>query len=716
MTDSYPRLAARTARFTLGIPRNISVAPDGAKVWYIRTPDGVTRTGQLWEHDVATGEETILVDPDALLGDSGEQLSDEERARRERSRESGGGLVDFSVDETGRWASFALSGQAWAVHLAGRAVRALPTVGAVVDPRVDPIGRHVAYASGGALRVIGVAGRDERVLVEPETPTEVWGRAEFIAAEELDRHRGFWWGPDGGSLLVERYDEAPVHVWHVADPGNPDLQPAAQRYPAAGTPNAVVTLWHVGLDGSRTEVVWDRDSFEYLVSVRWTPHGDPVLQVMSRDQRRAKILVADVSTGTTRVVRDLADDAWVEVASAPRYAEGGRLVALEDVDGGRRVVVDGSPIGDLGWQVRGIVSTHPDCVIATASQEPTEVQVVRFGLDGSTEPITSGPAVHGAVVGGPTTVVVRSAFDHPATTVTVHSAVSRPSPTGRPAGGAPSPGTPAGDGARQISVVSEPPPFEPEVTLLHAGPHALRTAVLFPRDHAAGSRRLPVLMYPYGGPHAQRVLASARMFLESQWLANQGFCVVVADGRGTPGRGHGWERAVRHELATVTLEDQVAALDAVAEQFPDDVDTSRVGISGWSYGGYLAALAVLRRPDVFHVAVAGAPVTEWRLYDTAYTERYLGDPNEQPDVYDRNSLLPLAGKLERPLLLIHGLADDNVFAAHTLQLSSALLAAGRPHSVLPLSGVTHMTSQEVVAENLALLQVDFLRRNLPLTS
>lgn len=689
MTVSFPRLAARTARFTLGIPRNITVSPDGSKVWYIRTPDGVTRTGQLWEHDVATGAETVIVDPGALLGEAGEQLSDEERSRRERSRESSAGLVDVSVDDTGRWATFALSGQAWAVHLAGRAVTALPTVGAVIDPRVDPTGRHVAYASGGALRVMGITGRDERALVGPESPTEVWGRAEFIAAEELDRFRGFWWAPDGRSLLVERYDEAPVQVWHVADPENPDRQPAAQRYPAAGTPNAIVTLWRIDLDGSRTEIAWDRDAFEYLAGVTWTPHGDPVLQVMSRDQRRVQVLAADVDTGATTVLRDLVDDDWVEVTSPPRYADGGRLVTLEDVDGMRRVVVDGEPISDQSWQVRGIVSTHPDSVIATASQEPTEVQVVRFGLDGSIEPITTGPAVHSAVVGGPTTVITRSALDHPSTTVTVHR-----------------------DESRQITVASEPPPFEPGVTLLHAGPHALRTAVLFPRDHELGSSRLPVLMDPYGGPHAQRVLASSRMFLQPQWLADQGFCVVIADGRGTPGRGHAWERAVRNDLAAVTLDDQIAALDAVAEQFPDDVDTSRVGITGWSYGGYLAALAVLRRPDVFHVAVAGAPVTEWRLYDTAYTERYLGDPNEQPDVYDRNSLLPLAEKLERPLLLIHGLADDNVFAAHTLQLSSALLAAGRAHSVLPLSGVTHMTSQEVVAENLALLQVDFLRQNL----
>src|SRR5699024_892465 len=186
-----------------------------------------------------------------------------------------------------------------------------------------------------------------------------------------------------------------------------------------------------------------------------------------------------------------------------------------------------------------------------------------------------------------------------------------------------------------------------------------------------GSVRLPVLMDPYGGPHAQRVLASGRMFYEPQWLADQGFCVVVADGRGTPARGHAWERAVRDDLAGVTLQDQVDALAAVAQAYPGDVDTTRVGISGWSYGGYLAALAVLRRPDVFHAAVAGAPVTDWRLYDTFYTERYLGHPQAQPATYDANSLTPLASSdaPTRPLLIIHGMVDDNVVVAHSLRLS-----------------------------------------------
>jgi dipeptidyl-peptidase-4 len=230
-----------------------------------------------------------------------------------------------------------------------------------------------------------------------------------------------------------------------------------------------------------------------------------------------------------------------------------------------------------------------------------------------------------------------------------------------------------------------------------------------PRDGL--TTQLPVLFDPYGGPHAQRVVASRNAYLSSQWFADQGFVVVIADGVGTPGKGSEWERNVLNDLAQVVLDDQVEIVRALEDLEPR-ADTTRVGIRGWSFGGYLAALAVLRRGDVFHAAVAGAPVTDWRLYDTHYTERYLGNPSIDDTSYKRTSLIPDAPKLERPLLIIHGLADDNVVAAHTLQLSSALLAAGKVHEVLPLSGVTHMTPQEEVAENLLLHQLEFLKRSL----
>lgn len=692
MTASFPRLSARTQRFTLGIPRSIRVSPDGRFVRFIRTPDGTTRTGLLWEFDITIGEERLLADPRELLAGD-ETLSAAEQSRRERSREAGTGITSWSSDNQGVLGCFALSGELFVTEFATGDTFVVATEGSVIDPQLDPTGALVAFATAeGDFAVVNLSrGGAEILRINSSEPVETWGQAEFIAAEEMNRFRGFWWSPDGRSVLVQQTDETNVPIWHIADPARPSTPARQQRYPAAGTTNAVVRLWHIDLaDGSRTEIIWDRDAFEYLARVSWTTDSDPVVQVLSRDQRASLVLEADTSSGHTTVLRELSDPAWVELGPAPRRDVAGRLITCEDVDGRRRLCADGEPFSPASWYIREILDLRSGGVVATASSEPTEIQVVEFGFDGSVSILSEGPGVHSAVFGGPTTVLVSTSADSAATTVTVE--------------------TP--NQAKQIKSAAEVPPRIAEPLFVELGARKLSGAVLFPAGHERGSRKLPILLDPYGGPHAQRVLAAGRMFLEAQWLADQGFAVLVCDGRGTPGRSPEWERTIHNDFAGVTLDDQVDAVKALAEMFPDDVDSSRVGISGWSYGGYLAALAVLDRPDVFHVAVAGAPVTEWRLYDTCYTERYLGDPNLQPDVYDRNSLLPRAPKLSRPLMLIHGLADDNVVAAHTLQLSSALLAAGRAHTVLPLSGVTHMTPQEEVAENLKLLQLEFLSQHL----
>ncbi|MDQ4133223.1 MAG: S9 family peptidase, partial [Actinomycetota bacterium] len=267
-----------------------------------------------------------------------------------------------------------------------------------------------------------------------------------------------------------------------------------------------------------------------------------------------------------------------------------------------------------------------------------------------------------------------------------------------------------GERVAEILSRAETPVVRPRPEFAVVARRHLRAAVLMPSAGPVDGP-LPVLMDPYGGPHMQRVLRARSRFLTSQWLADEGFAVVVVDGRGTPGRGPAWDRAVHGDLAGPVLDDQVDALQALAAR-DERLDLSRVGIRGWSFGGYLAALAVLRRPDVFHAAVAGAPVTDWALYDTHYTERYLGQPNQCPEAYRRSSIVDDAARLERPLLLLHGLADDNVVVAHTLRLSEALLRAGRPHRVLPLTAVTHMTRDEAVTENLLRLQVDFLREAL----
>jgi dipeptidyl-peptidase-4 len=689
---SFPRLYARTLRFTLGVPRGLSVSPDGSRVLFLRSDSGTSRTTALWAFDVAEQRERLVADPAELLGGAGEQLSPQERSRRERAREAGAGIVSYASDSDNSLACFALSGQVWVLPIDGSGpARALPSSGAVIDPRLDPTGGLVAYASAGALRVVSVDASQDRPLAEPDGDEVTWGQAEFVAAEEMERYRGYWWAPDGRSLLVQRTDNSPVQVWHIADPANPAEPPVAHRYPAAGTANADVSLWHVGLDGSRTQVSWDVQAYEYLTRVSWTAHGAPVIQVMSRDQRRAQVLAVDVDSGATTLLREQSDEVWVDlVPGVPTLAEGGRLVTAEPSADTHRVVIDGEPLTPVGLQVAAVLGTDADGVLVAVTDEPVEMHLAHVAWDGTLSRLSEGGAVCTGAAAGGTTVISRSTLDTPGPTITVDFA----------------------GGSVQLSSNQHPPPLRPAVRLLRAGERELRTAVLFPSDHTPGATRLPVLMHPYAGPHALRVVSSSRAFLEPQWLADQGFCVVVADGRGTPSRGPAWERTVRDDLAAMTLQDQVDALAAVAQAYPDDVDTSRVAVSGWSYGGYLAALAVMARPDVFHAAVAGAPVTEWDLYDTFYTERYVGHPAEQPEVYERHSLSRIADQLAHPLMIIHGMADDNVVVAHTLRLSSALLAAGKSHEVLPLSGVTHMASQEVVAENLALVQVDFLRRAL----
>lgn len=689
---SFPRLFARTLRFTLGIPRDLSVTADGSRVLFVRTSSGTSRTGSLWEYGIDAGSERCLADPADLFGPAGEQLSDSERARRERSRESGAGIVGYNTDRSAKTACFALSGKVWLCDIERAESRELPTSGAAIDPRLDPTGSWVAYAADGAIRLIEVTGENDRALAEPDGPEVAWGLAEFAAAEEMNRYRGFWWAPDGQSLLVERYDNAPVPVWHIADPANPEHEPVRHRYPVAGAPAAEVQLWHLTVDGTRTRVGWDDEAFPYLTSVSWSSHGEPVLSVMSRDQTRAQVLSVELADGSVTLLHEARDDAWVDVVpGVPAHGPGKRLITCVNDGETRKLAVDGAPVSPDGLQLRSILAIDDDGVLVSASSEPTEIQLARVGYDGATTLLTEGSAVHHGAVAGGTAVIARASLEAESTQLAVYR-----------------------DGAKvaELRNLAEPAGVRPQPILMRSGSHDVRTAVFLPRDHESGSVQLPVVMSPYGGPHGQQVLATSRGFLEAQWLADQGFCVIVADGRGTPARGPGWERAVKGSLADVTLQDQVDALAAVATAYPGDLDTSRVGIIGWSFGGYLAALAVLDRPDVFHAAVAGAPVTEWRLYDAFYTERYLGDPTRDSGAYDRSSLLPRALKLERELLIIHGMVDDNVTIAHSLRLSSALLAAGRPHRVLPLTGVTHMTPQEVVAENLKLLQVDFLQHAL----
>ena len=703
-SDSFPRRHARTQRFTLGAPRSFTVAPDGSRVAFLRSGSGTDRAGALWVLDPADGTERVAADPRALLGGASEDLSPEERARRERSREGGAGIVGYATDEAVELASFTLSGRLFTAELRAGTARELPVVGPVIDPRPSPDGRLVAYVAEGALRVVGAEGEGDRAVAEPESDTVSYGLAEFIAAEEMGRARGFWWAPESDRLLVARVDDTPVERWWISDPAQPKRDPQHVPYPAAGTANAEVRLFVFGLDGVRTEIVWDRARYPYLARVHWSGAGAPLLLVQARDQRSQLYLAVDTESGATRMVHADEDPIWLDLfPGVPCWSPSGQLVRIADEGGARVLAVGERPLTGAQLQVRAVLDVTADDVLVSASAgqeaqhaEIGEVHVYRVNELGI-ERLSQEPGVHSAVRAGGVTVLVSAVPGRPGSVARVLR---------------------EGKATATVRSYAEDPGLSPRVSLTEGGARRIPCAVLMPTDYPGDTSRplLPVLLDPYGGPHGPRVLAAHNAHLTSQWFADQGFAVVVADGRGTPGRSPGWEKAIHHDF-TVSLDDQVEALQDLAKRYP--LDLSRVAIRGWSYGGYLAALAVLRRPDVFHAGVAGAPVADWRLYDTHYTERYLGDPAAHPEAYARSSLitdegLSAAAEPHRPLMIVHGLADDNVVVAHSLRLSSALLSAGRPHEVLPLSGVTHMTPQEQVAENLLLLQVDFLKRSLGL--
>jgi dipeptidyl-peptidase-4 len=731
MTESFPRQQARTRGFRLGVPRAFQVSPDGGRVTFLRSAAGDDPVTCLWETDVASGAERLVADPRALGADE-ENLPPEERARRERVRETAAGIVAYATDRAATLAVFALSGQVYLVALDGgatgaaaagtsAAARLLPVQAPALDPRLNPAGTAIAYVHDGALRVFDLATGQDAVVAQEKGVT--FGLAEFVAAEEMGRSRGYWWSPDGSRLLAARVDESPVARWHIADPANPAKDPVEVGYPAAGTANAIVSLVVVtapsasrdaGLGavaqtplavlppaGARPAEVagWDAARFPYLVNTAW---GDDLLIVVqSRDQRTMQVLNAF----TGQVVREDTDPYWTDViGGVPAQLPGGDIVWTGISADTRGLVVApaaalaaAAPVTPPGLQVRAVLGTDGGDVLFAGSTESTELGVWRYG-PGGLSAVATEPGMHGATAAGGTTVLTSRtlASTQPAFPIVRDGAV-----TGSIASLGQQPNLPA-----------------PAPSFLEAGPTGIRTAVLFPSWHQPGTK-LPVLADPYGGPGAQRVTKAASMYLTPQWFAEQGFAVVVADGRGTPGRTPSWDRTIAGDFATGILDDQVTALHAAAAKFAD-LDLARVAIRGWSFGGYLSALAVLRRPDVFHAGVAGAPPTDWRLYDTHYTERYLGDPAENAGAYELSSLLddPQRAVLSviRPLLIIHGLADDNVFVAHSLRLSSALLAAGYPHSVLPLSGITHMTSQEAVAENMLLFQVAFLKQALGLSA
>ncbi len=698
LDTTYLRHHAETRGFMLGRPVRAKPTPDGKSVLFLRSQARVPRLS-LYEFEVDSGKVRELLTPEALLKGAEENLSPEEKARRERQRVSVGGFTDFQLSADGRLILVSLSGKLYLVRreLAGRpdqagAIQELKTgTGTILDPRFSPDSKSVAFVRDHDLVVLDLASQNEVRLTSGGSARKTHGLAEFVAQEEMNRYSGYWWAPDSRSLAYEEADADGVEVWFVADPIHPDRPPLPTYYPRPGKANVKVRLGIIPARGGETTWIdWDTKKYPYLGSVHWGKKGPLTLTVQTREQQKQVLLRVDAVTGKTTPLLTETDPTWVHLRQdGPRWLDeetflwpaqrkDGTQLELRDKAGQvvRVLIPADAGFGDL---------LHADArgrfAYCTASTDPTQQHLFRVSLDGGkAEPLSREAGLHQAAFGQQSAI-----FVHTATTRTTmpRTTVHR------------------GDGnlVGELPSVAEDPPIVPSAELVTVGPgKGFLAVVTRPRDFNP-KKRYPVLAYVYGGPTHQVVQAAMATRLIPQWLADQGFIVVSVDNRGTPGRGREWERPVYRHFGSVPLEDQVAALKALGERFPE-MDLERVGVYGWSFGGYLSALAVLRQPDVFKAGIAGAPVVDWLDYDTHYTERYLGLPEANPDVYKEASLLTYARDLKRPLLLVHGTADDNVYFRHSLKLADALFRAGRDFEMLPLSGLTHMVPDPVVTQRL----------------
>ena len=701
--DCFETLA-QTRNYTLGLPHHVVPLPDGAHVLYLRSGPRDTRL-RLYEYDAAAKSERELAAPSAAP----EQLSAEEKARRERARMTLTGITDFSVSDDGATVLVSQADKLMVVALPQGTVTPVTGSGWIA-PRLSRDGKSVAVVKDNDLHVLDLASGKDTRITRGGTDTLTHGLAEFAAAEELDRADGSWWSPDSQKLVFEEADTSGVEKHYIADPEHPSVQPTEFRYPRAGTANAKTRFGIVGRDGGTpTWIDLDPAAWPYIDRVIWPKHGPLTLVVQNRAETKEAVLAVDETTGKTRTLLTEHDPAWL--ALTPFENMGGHALPAWLPDGSGFLWAaergptwqlelhhaDGSldhAVTPAGWRYDALndIDTKAGSVVVTASPDRLSFGIFRVPLSGGAPaPIAASPGLHSAAF---------AEDQHALFADTASLADGQLGTTLRHADG-----TEAGTLPSQAA----PMPAVPTVQYLTAGPQALDAEVVRPTDFIKG-HKYPVVLSVYAGPTIKMVQRAPRNALEDQCLADHGYIVVSVDGRGTPGRDHDFEHATKNNLIDLALDDQVEGLQALGKLVPE-MDMARVGVEGWSFGGYFTAMATIRRPDIFRAGAAGAPVVDFADYDTAYTERYLGTPQDDPAGYKASNVLTYAPTLSRPLLIMHGLTDDNVYFQNTVKLTQSLIAAGKPYRLLLLPG-THLLPDPVLRARVDEARESFLHEAL----
>lgn len=690
-------------------PRALKISPDGSLITLLKPRVDDKERLDLWAIDSRTGAERMLVD--SRKTGSGADLSEAEKMQRERDRSVAGstGIVSYDWSPDGKSILVPVDGDLYLAGLEGNVTRLTHTSDGELNGVVSPKGGFVSFVRGGNLFVQPVGGQ-ERQLTQGAGDTVSWGVAEFVAQEEMDRRTGYWWSPDDRMIAVARVDESPVGIVTRTAIGGEGTRVYQQRYPAAGSPNALVELHVMRPDGSgQVKVDLGKDADIYLARVNWSKDGRTLyVQRQSRDQKTLDLLAVDPQTGKARTVLTEKAKSWINLSNNFHSLGDGSFIWWSEKSGhGHLYHVQGqrwTALTSGEWEVRDLVGVDEDRGIAyfTGNREtPLEQQLYAAPLNGRgpVRQLTSNGWWNDAVMDGAATrlVVARSNSDRPRQLYLADM-----------------------DGKRlrwlSENAVTGDHPYAPYVashvatrfgTVKAADGSTLYTRIMTPPLEPG--KRYPVFMIHYGGPGAGRVVTNQWSSPVYQYLVDRGWIVFAIDNRGTPDRGKAFEDHLYRAMGTVEVEDQLKGVEWLKSQ--PYVDPARIATYGWSYGGYLSLKLLEKAPGVFSAAVAGAPVTRWELYDTHYTERYLGMPQDKPSAYPASGAVDEAVKIKDPLLVIHGMSDDNVVFDNATALIARMQSAAVPFEMMVYPGQTHRVGGPGISVHLWRTIEDFLARH-----
>lgn len=689
-------------------PRALKLSPDGTLVTLLKPRADEKERLDLWAIDTRTGKQRMLVD--SRKTGSGAALSEAEKMQRERDRSVAGssGITSYDWSPDGKSILVPVDGDLYLAALDGKVQRLTDTPDGELNGVVSPKGGFVSFVRGGNLFVQRIGGA-ERQVTQGASDTISWGVAEFVAQEEMDRRTGYWWSPDDALIAVARVDESPVGIVTRTAIGGEGTKVYQQRYPAAGTPNAIVDLYVMKPDGSgQVKVDLGPDHDIYLARVDWAKDGRTLyVQRETRDQKRLDLLAVDPATGKAKVVLTETAKSWINLSDNFHPLVDGDFLWWSEKSGHGHLyrVHDGkwTALTSGDWEVKTLVAVDEKAglVYFTGNREtPLEQQLYSAPIDMSAPPrqITTSGWWNDAVMDGKGSrvVITRQNSDQPKQVYLADSS------------------------GKQLQWLSENAlkgdhPYAPYLashvktrfgTIRAKDGTTLYTKIMTPTIEPG--KRYPVFMIHYGGPGGGRQVTNTWSGALNQYLVDRGWIVFAIDNRGTPDRGKAFEDHLYRAMGTVEVADQLAGVDWLKAQ--PFVDPKRIATYGWSYGGYMSLKLLEKAPGIFAAAVAGAPVTKWELYDTHYTERYLGMPQDKVSAYPASGAIEEAVKISDPLLLIHGMSDDNVVFDNATALMAKMQGAAVPFEMMAYPGQTHRVGGPGISVHLWRTIEDFLAR------